>query len=778
MEKALRNKLRNIVVRCRELLEKEFAEQLEGIFGVRPDGTVEPLETLSHLDARRIRQRTEIEAALDHLRAAGVEAKAAVAQFIRESAFTFLNRIAALKLMEQPNRAVIMEAVGSGRDSKGFRLFQKVSPEIAHTHADGGYRFFLQLLFEDLAKELGVLFDPSLPQAILFPRPNCLDELLSLLNDPEIASAWAEDETIGWVYQYFTPKELRDQARKESQAPRNSYELAFRNQFYTPRYVVQFLTDNTLGRMWYEMRRGETRLAERCRYMVRRPVEVFLRDPEESGANDRSEWVARARNGDFSDMPEEPTLDDIFDLARAIDGHEVAKRLGYGDCLEFARRCIEAHERGAPWPASSVDLWLILFAYQDIFLRDGPNDPHAIENVRSLYAALRSQLLTDTSGSDQENPWRRPVYIPFRPKKDPRSLRILDPACGSGHFLLYAFDLLITIYEEAYDDPDLSASLSKDFPDRDAFRREIPRLIIEHNLHGIDIDLRATQIAAMALWLRVQRAYHEMGIKVADRPRVTRCNIVCAEPMPGEREFAEQFINSLALQPLRRIVAAIWQTMQLAGEAGTLLRIEKEMQQAINRAWRDWVSEHSVVQMRLFERGKPPMQQFFVFAPEDEKAFWEKAEDEVLARLKDFAAQAGARRRYQRRLFAEDAARGIAFLDLLRQSYDVVLMNPPFGAPSKPAKPYIDANYPRSKADIYAAFVERGLELLTPRGMLGAITSRTGLFLTSYKKWREEILLGEAKLTALADLGYGVLDTAMVETAAYCLEAPMCRTQR
>ena len=74
---------------------------------------------------------------------------------------------------------------------------------------------------------------------------------------------WSQDETIGWVYQYFTPKELRDAARDPkkggSQAPRNSYELAFRNQFFTPRYVVEFLTDNTLGRIWYEMRKGDTK---------------------------------------------------------------------------------------------------------------------------------------------------------------------------------------------------------------------------------------------------------------------------------------------------------------------------------------------------------------------------------------------------------------------------------------------------------------------------------------------------------------------------------------
>ena len=63
-------------------------------------------------------------------------------------------------------------------------------------------------------------------------------------------------------------------------APRNSYELAFRNQFFTPRYVVEFLTDNTLGRIWYEMRKGDTALKEQCRYMVCRPNEVFLAEGE------------------------------------------------------------------------------------------------------------------------------------------------------------------------------------------------------------------------------------------------------------------------------------------------------------------------------------------------------------------------------------------------------------------------------------------------------------------------------------------------------------------
>jgi len=100
-------------------------------------------------------------------------------------------------------------------------------------------------------------------------------------------------------------------------------------------------------------------------------------------------------------------------------------------------------------------------------------------------------------------------------------------------------------------------------------------------------------------------------------------------------------------------------------------------------------------------------------------------------------------------------------------------MNPPFGEPAKKSKVFIVKAYPRTKNDVYAAFVERGLALIHKGGMLGAITSRTGFFLSSFTKWREQVLLEAAKPTVFADLGYGVMDAAMVEAAAYCLEA--CR---
>ena len=121
-------------------------------------------------------------------------------------------------------------------------------------------------------------------------------------------------------------------------------------------------------------------------------------------------------------------------------------------------------------------------------------------------------------------------------------------------------------------------------------------------------------------------------------------------------------------------------------------------------------------------------------------------------------------------MFAGDAAQGVALIDLLRTRFDVVLMNPPFGAASLAAKREFETAFPRTKNDVFAAFVERGIQLMSAGGMLGAITSRTGFFLSSFQKWREEILLKEAPPFVFADLGYGVMDSAMVQAAAYCLE--------
>ncbi len=647
MDRELRNALRTTVTRCRTLLERSVAEVLEGTFAIYPDGNSAPRASVTHLDEPDLVLRDELLIQLGHIQATmlggGTPGKPAVEQLVREVAFTHLNRLCAFKMLE--TRKHMREAVGRGLQSTGFKFFLAQHDESEKLWSGGqqelAYRNYLVWLSTSLADEVGPLFSADDPANRLFPSHATIMAVLDELNAPALAQVWNEDETVGWVYQYFTPKELRDKARKESAAPRNSYELAFRNQFYTPRYVVEFLVDNTLGRTWYEMLNGDTELKERCQYLVYRPDEKY-----------------------------EP-----------------------------------------------------------------------------------------------------------RAKKDPRDFRILDPACGSGHFLLYAFDVLTAIYEEAWADPESPASeatgnsLRADYPDLTVLKATVPGLILEHNLHGIDIDLRSTQIAALALWLRAQRAFQDLGIQRAERSSLPRPRVVVAEPMPGEREMLKEFIRELAEPRLQDLITSVWEQMRLASEAGSLLRIDQHINEALEEARHQAFIPQKPLKMTLFEPSVPAHQKSLEFTVgKNEHEFWEGAQQRLLGALEEYARRASNGQSYMRRVFAENARQGFDFVELSLERFDVVLMNPPFGAATLGSRVYVEATYPRGKNDVYAAFVERGLGWLRVRGALGAITSRTGFFLTSFERWREDLLLREARPVVFADLGQGVLDTAMVETAAYTLE--------
>jgi hypothetical protein len=642
VEKETRQRLERLTQQARRLLEQEFREQLEGRYDILLDGRI-PLAPGAHLSPRERVLWDKLVAAVAHKRSQGITAAAAVAAYLREAAFHTLNRFVALKMLEA--RKLVQECVSRGEDSAGFKEFIALAPGLVAL-PDKGYRLYVETIFDEIAQEVRALFDRRDAATLLWPRRQALFDLLAALNDPEVASVWGEDETIGWVYQYFNGEDERRQMRAESQAPRNSRELAVRNQFFTPRYVVQFLTDNSLGRTWCEMRGADTQLAH----------------------------------------------------------------------LDYLVKPEEGFEERAP--------------------------------------------------------------------KDPRDLRVLDPACGSGHFLLYAFDLLagdptrsvFGIYEEAWRAGAAAKSevtgrtLKEDYDSERALCRAVPELVLRHNLHGVDIDPRAAQIAGLALWMRAQRAYNDHKVAAQDRPLIGRTNIVTAEPMPGDRSMVAEFASTLRPQVLGEFFQRMVDEMRLAGELGSLLKIDRALQSAVATAREQFLREQREPQRFLpgFDRPRSPQLEFDLSGVSDE-SFFDSAEERIVQALQVYAAGAPASMSVRRQLFADDASQGIAFIDLCRKRFDVVLMNPPFGAASLAAKKEFESAYPRTKNDVYAAFVERGIELLHPTGYLGAITSRTGFFLSSFQKWREEILLKEAPPTVFADLGQGVLDSAMVEVAAYCL---------
>ena len=605
--------LRAATQQLRTLLEWECREQLTERFDIRPEGRIAPEGPKTLSDRERLLR--------DHLvtmirgEHEGRKDADKVAAFVREAAFTILNRFVALKMLEA--RRLVQECVSRGEESSGFREYVLLAPGLAELGSKS-YQLYIESLFDEVGREVRVLFDRFAVPVLIWPRGRAFDRMLELLNAPDLDGSWAEDETIGWVYQYFNSDEERRSIRKARRSgPRNSRELAILNQFFTPRYVVRFLVENTVARTWWAMRRGRTDLAEECALLAIRPG----------------------------------------------------------------------------------------------------NEPEP------------------------------------RAPKDPRDIRILDPAVGSGHFLLYAFDLLVTIYEEAWGDPEAPAStatndrLREAYPTRELLDAAVPALILHHNLFGVDIDARCAQIASLALWLRAQRAYQESGVMAEERRPVRRTNIVVAEPMPEDAGLLTEFLEGID-EELRAIVAEIFGHMRFAGDAGPLLRIEKDIARAVR--------EHFGEQGEIFG--------------DFGATRWRAIEARIYTALRSYAEQ-GAADNFARQLFADEAVRGFGFIDLCRSRYDVVLMNPPFGKSSLAAKNYIARSWPRTKNDLYAAFVERGLDLLTSGGMLGALTSRTGFFLSSFRRWREEILLEEARPVVMADLGHGVLDDAMVEVAAYCLEA-------
>ncbi len=623
-DQATRGRLQRFVNEARKALEEEFTRQLQLDYGLDPgSGTVTPIENLRHLnDTQRETARILRDTLAHYCASPGTSAASGLDRIVREQAFTVLNRLAALRMAEA--RGLLIESVGNGYQAKGFQLYARLAGAGLGETGDA-YRTYLLSVFDELSQDLPALFDRYSPQGRLFPREAALVQVLSLINHGEIDPLWAEDETIGWIYQYFNSKEERKAMRDASQAPRNSRELAVRNQFFTPRYVVEFLVDNTLGRLWFNWTGGQTGLRDRCQYLLVKP-------------------------------DEQP---------------EAATRL-----------------------------------------------------------------------------------------RDPRTIKLLDPACGSMHFGLYAFDLFEEIYREAWDweqthgpgaldretggSPDLKP-LAQTYADQDALLRDVPRLIIENNIYGVDIDTRAAQIASLALWLRAQRAWHEAGVKAKDRPQVGQGQVVAAVAPPAEVDLRKRFMEDLDPLDAQLFEQTLFMLKGLP-ELGVLLQVEKELPALIRRVF----GEHGDL-----------------FRAED-MAQWQKAETRLRKALMDYAR--AARSTYQGRLFAEDALQGLRMIDHCREVFDVVLMNPPFGAPSAGTKTNLGKAYPQSKNDLLAIFVDRGLEIIRRGARLGAITSRTCFFLSTFQKWREDVVLGIAQPEVMADLGNGVMDDAMVEAAAYVLE--------
>ena len=194
----------------------------------------------------------------------------------------------------------------------------------------------------------------------------------------------------------------------------------------------------------------------------------------------------------------------------------------------------------------------------------------------------------------------------------------------------------------------------------------------------------------------------------------------------------------------------MFNNLRLVPETGMLLPLENDLETVVG---------HTAVQTNLFGDAVPQEGNLF--------GGWEPQREVLGKVLKVYEHQTG--RSFKELLYARNAAECLKLIDLCRQHYDVIVMNPPFGAPADGSRAVLGSLYPTTKREIIGMFIQRAQQLLTQTGYVGAISSRTLFFQSSSEKWRDQVIYGGERMPVFLDLGPNVMDNALVESAAYVL---------
>lgn len=356
-------------------------------------------------------------------------------------------------------------------------------------------------------------------------------------------------------------------------------------------------------------------------------------------------------------------------------------------------------------------------------------------------------------------------------------ITLLDPACGTMHFGQYAFGLFHRMYLDEIEhagQPGWPAEPSVPEP------RDIPAAILGHNLFGVDIDPRAIQIASLSLLLTAKEAALTHGFSPLD-VKIQRSNLVVANAVNLGEERLHALVEHIgaklgAAELRQQLFKTLWDNLQYVGELGSLIQVRESVERILGQ-WVDARAREKGLTSILGREAHPQLELGSILADMDKEKARQldlqrrvlenearQIQQELLAAIEDAAAQAGGDP--TERLFAEDTARGLKLLQILSRHYDVVVMNPPYGAFVPKVKDFVKAAYPLTYNDIYAAFIDRATQLTEPEGYVGALVSATFTNLASFEDLRAEILLKRNPLLLMMELGLGILDDAKVRAAA------------
>lgn len=302
---------------------------------------------------------------------------------------------------------------------------------------------------------------------------------------------------------------------------------------------------------------------------------------------------------------------------------------------------------------------------------------------------------------------RMDYYIrPEQPETDflkvgsPEDIRVCDPACGSGHMLVYAFDLLYAIYEEeGYD------------------HAEIPEMILTRNLYGVEIDERAGELAAFALAMKARRKNR----RFFQNP--VQPNICVLKSVSFEEGELNAYTSAVGRELFTNDIRATLLQFAEADNFGSLIRPKADDVSGILKLLKAKNLSENLTLLSTHQK--------------------------VLQVLKQ--------------------------ADCLSPKYHVVVANPPYmGGKGMNArlKDFAQDNYPNSKSDFFAMFIERNLDLAMKKGMVAMITMQSWMFLSSFEKLRENIL-DERTILSMAHLGPRAFDSIggeVVSTTAFVIE--------
>lgn len=287
-------------------------------------------------------------------------------------------------------------------------------------------------------------------------------------------------------------------------------------------------------------------------------------------------------------------------------------------------------------------------------------------------------------------------------KLQPEDIKFIDPCMGSGHILVYAFDVLMDIYRDA------------GYSDRDASKS-----ILENNLYGLEIDERAYHLAYFALMMKA-RQYNRRILS-----KDTKINLV--EIVESSVELNDDLLSHLG--EYKELGQYLVDTFKEAKEFGSILNLDCTLEQL------------QKLENNLFEI--------------ENNAKYGSMLDQIES---------------QQLIDLIDPLRKQA--KLLVQKYDVVVANPPYMPPSPKQKPYVQKNYPDSKSDLFAVFIEKCHDFTKEDAYQAMITMHSWMFLSSFEKLRNKLINNDT-IVNMAHLGARAFEDIggeVVQTTSFIFE--------